>query len=124
MGKRCYHIPPPSPAGAPAKWCTPCLVSGGLSTQVSSWVAPYLSATFLRVDASDSGHVGAYCSSCSTLDTPLRQPGALVLGHTTSQYSSEASLGTGALSPLPCPSHQWIPQSHQELKTGHISQGL
>lgn len=116
-----FHIPPPSPVGTPAKWCTPCLVSGGSATKLNSWVAPFLSATFLGVGAPDSGW------SRPILGTTLSQPGVAssAIGQTTSQYSSEAGPGTGALfPPPPCPSHQQITQSHRELKTGCISQGF
>lgn len=103
----------------------PCLVSGGVSTQVTSWVVPFPSATFLRLGTVDSGHVGPFCQSCPIPDIPPSSLEPVCLDITVANIPVRQALE--ALGPCllsPGPSHRWIPQSHRELKTGCISQGL
>lgn len=90
--------------------------------QVTSWVAPFRSTTFLKLGALDSGHMGSYSQSCLILDTLPSSLEPVCLDITPANIPLRQVLETlGPCLLLPEPSHQWIPQSYWELKTWCIS---
>lgn len=81
--------------------------------QVTSWVAPFPSATFFRLGALESGRVGLFCQSHPILDVAPSSLGPVCLDITPADTPLRQILETlGPCLLSPDPSHQRIPQSH------------
>ena len=127
--KRRSHLAPPSPAGILAKCCTTPHAPFGLWSFVhtghldGSLPVCHLSQGWRSTPRAWMG--GALFWSCPLLDSPLRQPGAQVcLGIPPANIHLRLAQALRPCLLSSCPSYHWIPQSHWELQTGHISQGL